>query len=91
MLKIFKSIVIGENKKCVFYFTEKNATDFLASPILITGGSNEHYTHGHAICNNQGKLRMICTIYTLTRKEVLAGEERNLLKAMHKRKMFKSL
>ena len=23
-LKISKSIVIGENKKCVFYFTEKN-------------------------------------------------------------------
>ena len=29
------SKVIGENKKCVVYFTEKNHTDFLASPVYL--------------------------------------------------------
>ena len=26
---------IGKNEKCVFYFMEKNHTDFLANPILM--------------------------------------------------------
>ena len=34
ILKISKSIVTGENEKCVFYFTEKKHVDFLANPIL---------------------------------------------------------
>ena len=28
--------VSGENEKCVFYFMEKNCTDFLANPILMS-------------------------------------------------------
>ena len=32
-LKTSQSIVIGENEKCVFYFKEKNHTNFLANPI----------------------------------------------------------
>ena len=27
--------IIGKNEKCVFYFTEKNGTDFLANSILL--------------------------------------------------------
>ena len=34
ILKIPKSVVIGENEKCVFYFTEKKEMDFLANPIV---------------------------------------------------------
>ena len=35
-LKIHKTIVIGDNEKCVFYFMEKNHTDFLADPISLS-------------------------------------------------------
>ena len=34
ILKISKSIVVGENEKCVFYFTEKKPMDFLGSSML---------------------------------------------------------
>ena len=33
ILKISKSIVIGENEKCIFYFMEKKHMDFLANVI----------------------------------------------------------
>ena len=31
--------VIGENKKCIFYFMEKNHMEFLASPINAYTGN----------------------------------------------------
>ena len=48
------SQVIGENEKCVFYFTGKNLADFLANPIVvfrileIKKKNSKHRTHKHS-------------------------------------------
>ena len=38
ILKISKPIINGGNEQRVFYFTEKNITDFLANPIQLSEG-----------------------------------------------------